>query len=58
MDSESSSGESQDSPVLCCRATACSGVGVLQSAEPTSPGRQVSEGLAGAPNDKSYDSDE
>ena len=60
MDSESSSGESQDtedSPVLCRRATACSGVGVLQSAEPTSIGQPVSKVLAEAPDENSYDSD-
>jgi len=40
MDSEASSGESQDSPVLCRRVTTCSGVGLLQSTEPTSTEHQ------------------
>ena len=55
---ELSAEESQDSPVLCRRATACSGVGVLHSAEPTSIGQPVSEVLAEAPDDNSYDSDD
>jgi len=58
MDSELSSGESQDSPVLCHRATAYSGVSVLQSAEPTSIGQPVSEVLVEAPDENSYDSDD
>lgn len=58
MDSEASSGESQDSPVLCRRATECRGVGVLQCAEPTSTGLAVSDVLAEAPDENSYDSDD
>eukprot|EP00277_Geminigera_cryophila_P010439 CAMPEP_0179410628 /NCGR_PEP_ID=MMETSP0799-20121207/3415_1 /TAXON_ID=46947 /ORGANISM="Geminigera cryophila, Strain CCMP2564" /LENGTH=139 /DNA_ID=CAMNT_0021182543 /DNA_START=86 /DNA_END=505 /DNA_ORIENTATION=- len=53
MDSEASSGESQDSPVLCRRATECRGVGVLQCAEPTSTGLAVSDVLAEAPDENS-----
>ena len=61
MDSESSSGESQDtedSPVLCRRATACSGVGVFHSAEPTSTGQPVFEVLAEAPDENLCSSDD
>ena len=58
MDSEASSGESQDSPVLCRRATACSGVGVFHSAEPTSTGQPVFEVLAEAPDENLCSSDD